>query len=169
MEGYFTCRHVADELQRFGYVPEDVLDGLNMLLSRELIAADHMNFASVGPDDSVRILASGWMHARILAGRLEYLYGIIPTIPIFDKLVARQLAEFVSIESTRGRVNSHQKASAVEILYSYLLRQKKMDATPFSGSNDTGSAYILKHIAEAIGHFRRSSSGSQSEADELDF
>ncbi|MGA9527621.1 MAG: type I restriction enzyme HsdR N-terminal domain-containing protein [Terriglobales bacterium] len=169
LEGYFTCRHVAEELQRLGYVPDDVLDALNVLLARELIAADHMNFVSVGPDDSVRILASGWMHVRILAGRLEYLYGIIPTIPIFDKAVARQLAEFVTMENSRGGINPHQKVRAVEILYTYLLRQKQTDFTPFSVSNDTGSAYILKHIAGAIGHFHRSSAGARSDPDELDF
>jgi hypothetical protein len=166
LEGYFTCRFLAGELQRQGYVVEDVLAALNLLLRRELIAADHMNFVSVGFDDSVRILASGFMHVRILAGRLEYLYGVIPTTPIFDKDVARQLAEFVKTESTRSRISAHQKVRAVEILYAYLLRQKKIDLTPFSNSASTGASYVLKHIAGALEHFRNSSGSAHD--DELD-
>jgi len=157
LEGYFTCRHIADELQRQGYPPEDVLSALNMLLRKELISADHMNFVSVGVDDSVRILASGFMHVRILAGRLEYLFGVIPTTPLFDKDAARGLAEFVKLESARGQVGGFQKVRAVALLYTYLLRERKESITPFSESNAVGAAYVLHHMAEAIEHFRRKS------------
>src|SRR5258706_6613071 len=37
LEGYFTCRSVAQDLQKFGYVPEDTLRALNVLLNRQLI------------------------------------------------------------------------------------------------------------------------------------
>jgi hypothetical protein len=154
LEGYFTCRFVADELQLRGYVPEDVLDGLNMLLRSELIAADHMNFSSVGYDDSVKILASGFMHVRILVGRIEYLYGIIPTTPIFDQNIARQLAEHVRVEMARGRTNVHQRVRAVEKLHAYLVQQQRRQVAPFSGSDDTGASYVLKHIEGALNHFR---------------
>jgi hypothetical protein len=168
LEGYFTCRHIANALQREGYVPEDVLGGLNLLLRKELIAADHMNFVEVGFDDSVRILASGFMHIRVLAGRLEYLYGVIPTIPVFEKPVARQLAEIVKLESVRGRVPVHQKAGAVEILYSYLLSQRKSGFTPFTETVDSGGAYAVKQVAGAIEHFYGKASVRSTEADALD-
>jgi hypothetical protein len=154
LEGYFTCRFVADELQRRGYIPEDVLDGLNLLLRRELIAADHMNFSSVGYDDSVRILASGFIHVRILVGRIEYLYGIIPTTPIFDQTVAEQLADYVRIEMARGRTNIYQRVRAVETLYAYLLRQREAQIAPLPHSADTGTDYVLKQIDGALKHFR---------------
>jgi hypothetical protein len=59
LEGYFSCRHIAGDLQRLGYPTEDTLSALNLLLRKELISADHMNFTRVGSDDSVRILPSG--------------------------------------------------------------------------------------------------------------
>lgn len=168
LEGYFSCQHVANELQRFGYTPEDTLKALNLLLRRELIAADHMNFVSVGFDDSVRILAAGWTHIRLLAGRLEYLYGVIPSTPIFDRSVAKQLSDFVRNENIRGDISPYQKIRAVELFYSYLLRQKKNDATPFWEESNSGASYVLKHIASAIEHFRSSNPTRTIESDPLD-
>ena len=127
-----------------------------------------MSFVSVGFDDCVRILASGFMHVRILAGRLEYLYGVVPTTPVFDKDVARHLSEFVRLESTRGQISGFQKVRAVELLYTYLLRQRKQSLTPFSESSSAGASYVLRHMAEAIEHFRRASPTASSTADELD-
>lgn len=169
LEGYFTCRRVAEELQRLGYVPEDVLGACNVLLKRQLIAADHMNFSSVGFDDSIRILASGFMHLRILSGRIEYLYGIIPTTPLLDRSVAQQLGEFVKNESVRGNTGSHQKITAVEKLSAYLLDQKNCNSTPFSGEQETGSAYVLKHINAGIQHYKNVNAGAPAGPDALDF
>ncbi len=70
LEGYFSCRRVANELQRMGYVPEDIISALNVSLHGQLITADRMNFTSVSFDDSVHISASGFMHVRVLAARI---------------------------------------------------------------------------------------------------
>jgi hypothetical protein len=169
LEGYFSCRYVADELQRQGYVPEDVLGGLNLLLKRQLVAADHMNFESVEFDDSVRILASGYMHVRILSGRLEYLYGVIPTTPILDRGVANQLADFVKNESLRGDTSHYQQVRAVEIFREYLLRQRKANTTPFSALERTGAEYVLGHIDDAIRHFKNINARPELSHDSLDF
>jgi hypothetical protein len=169
LEGYFTCRHVTQELQRLGYVPDDILAALNAALQRQLIGADHMNFTSVGFDDSVHILASGYMHVRVLAGRLEYLYGIIPTTPILEKDTAHQLTHLLEIEKTRGWISPHQKLRAVEILYEYLLRQQKRNATPFSTLYETGASYVLDQVAGAIRHFKNVNARVSSEPDALDF
>ena len=169
LEGYFSCRRVADELQRMGYVPEDTLSALNIALQRQLISADHMNFTSVAFDDSVHILASGFMHVRVLAARIEYLYGVIPTTPIFDRDVADRLSEFVKNESARGRTFSHQRLQAVEIFHSYLVRQKRATETPFSGSVDNGASYVLGQIEGAIEHFKNIAAVSPGVPDPLDF
>ena len=169
LEGYFSCRRVADELQRMGYVPEDALSALNVALQRQLITADHMNFTSVDFDDSVHILASGFMHVRVLAARMEYLYGVIPTTPIVDRDVAAKLSEFVKNENVRGRAYSHQRLQAVEIFHDYLVRQRKTRETPFSASEDTGAHYVLGQIAGAIEHFKNITAGSISVPDPLDF
>ena len=154
LEGYFSCRRVADELQRMGYIPEDTLSALNVALQRQLISADHMNFTCVDFDDSVHILASGFMHVRVLAARIEYLYGVIPTTPIIDRDVAARLSEFVKNENARGRAFSHQRLQAVEIFHSYLVRQKRAMETPFSASGDNGASYVLGQIEGAIEHFK---------------
>jgi hypothetical protein len=169
LEGYFTCRHVAQELQRLGYVPDDVLSALNVALQRQLIGADHMNFTSVSFDDSVRILASGYMHVRVLAGRLEYLYGIIPTTPILERDTAQQLTHFLDIEKTRGSIAPYQKLRAVEILHEYLSRQWQKNRTPFAALEDSGAAYVLAQIAGAINHFKNATATAPADSDPLDF
>jgi hypothetical protein len=152
LEGYFTCRHVANELQRLGYSKEDTLGALNLLLKKELISADHMNFVGVGFDDSVRILPSGYIHVRVLASRLEYLFGVLPTTPIFDEVAAKELAEFVKIENARGDLGGFQKARAVDVLYQYLVRQKRTLTNPLA--EPEGAAYVLRKIDQALTHFR---------------
>lgn len=168
LEGYFSCRHIADYLQRLGYVPDDVLAALNMLLQKQLISADHMNFRRVDPDDSVHILASGFMHVRFIVARMEYLYGVIPSTPVTERDVAERLSEFVRIENVRGRIASFQKLRAVETFYDYLWRQREANRTPFSTSDDSGAAYVLGHIEGAISHFKNVNAGSGFAADILD-
>ncbi len=167
LEGYFSCRHVADEMQRLGYSEDDTLGALNMLLKREQISADHMNLRGVGFDDSVHILPAGYIHVRILASRLEYLYGVLPTTPTFEADTARQLADILKIEEARGEVGGHQKVRAVDIFFRYLVRQKRLQRTPLTVSPETGSAYILAKIEEALRHFRNAGA-IVKEADVLD-
>ncbi len=67
IEGYFTCAQVADALQKLGYVPNDVFVTLKLLARSELIVTDRMTSTEVTWDDSVRILAAGWVHLRLLS------------------------------------------------------------------------------------------------------
>ena len=60
VEGYFTCTQVADEMQKLGYVPEDVFIALRYMVKKTLIVTDRMNSSQIEWDDSVRILAAGW-------------------------------------------------------------------------------------------------------------
>ena len=97
VEGYFTCTQVADEMQKLGYVPEDVFIALRYMVKKTLIVTDRMNSSQIEWDDSVRILAAGWVHLRILTEEFEYLFGAIPTTPIRDQGVAEHLAELVNL------------------------------------------------------------------------
>jgi hypothetical protein len=154
IEGYFTCRSLAQDLQKFGYTPDDTLKALNLLLRRQLIAADHMNFTRVEFDDCVRILASGFIHLRVLSGRIEYLYGILATTPFTDKRVAERLADIVRNESIRGGVTSYQTLAGVEEFYRYLLDEDKYLSNSFLQASETGRAYVLHKIEEGIEHFK---------------
>lgn len=152
IEGYFTCRHICDVLQIMGYIPDDTLQALNYLLNRQLIAADHMRFSEVGFDDAVRILASGFMHLRILPERPEYCFGVIPVTPIVQATVTAQLANYVEREVTRDDLTEHDQILAVEILYNYLLRQLEVRRghTPFADPSITGAQYVLDRVLDGI-------------------
>ena len=171
LEGYFTCRHIADILQGYGYVPEDVLGGLNYLLRKQLITADHMNYASVAFDDSVHILAAGFMHLRVLPERLEYMYGILPTVPIADQAVARRIAETLGKENIYGDVTASAKARAVQQFYQYLLSQQgtlRMRDVQ-NGDRNSGAAYVLKKISASLQHYFNRGSALPDSRDILDF
>jgi hypothetical protein len=168
LEGFWTCQHIAEELQRLGYVRDDVFAALNYLLRRQLITADHLSVRGVNSDDSVRIAASGFMHMRFLPGRMEYLCGIIPTTPVFDETKTRRLAEFVSRENS-GQLGARDKAYAAEVLYSYLFNQKQIlrDAQPLAPAK-TGAILVLQMMDHHLQHFwHRQSAGSDPGA-ELD-
>jgi hypothetical protein len=151
LEGYWACRHVSEEMQRFGYIPKDTLLALNYLLRRQLVYADHLNFRAVEFDDSVRISASGFMHLRVLPARLEYLYGVLPTTPLNDGLKAEQIADSIRRENSRGYVVGTEKARAVEVFYSYLYEQYQLlrDRQPFAPTWN-GASLALRQMNNAL-------------------
>ncbi len=155
IEGYFTCRHVCDAVQLLGYAPDDTLLALNYLLGRQLISADHMRFSEVGFDDAIRILASGFMHIRILPERLEYCFGVLPVTPIVESDAASKIANYVNREITRDDVAEHDQMLSVEIFYNYLLRQLQVRRghTPFVESKMTGARYVLDRMLDCISAF----------------
>jgi hypothetical protein len=169
IEGYFTCTQVADALQKLGYMPVDVLTMIKQLARSELIITDRMNAAEVEWDDSVRILAAGWVHLRLLSERFEYLFGVIPTTPIRDPNVAQQLAELVKIESDRGDLQFYQKVRAVDLFWRYLWDERQQLITPFNEGKVSGADYVLEHIRSALEKtkFRQRSHGE--EVDILDY
>jgi hypothetical protein len=156
LEGYFTCRRIADELQKVGYVPEDVRSGIAYLLKKQLIAADHMNSTNVEFSDSVRILASGFMHLRVLPERLEYLYGILPTTPLSNPSAARKIAEVLEHESSHDSVAGSEKAYAVRAVYSYLASEERRlrSQLPLLPTGENGAVYLLRKIGECLHHFK---------------
>ena len=168
IEGYFTCHHVADEMQKLGYVPNDVFLMIKHLARTELIVTDRMNTKEVDWEDSVRILASGWVHLRILSERFEYILGAIPTTPIRDQGIAEQLADLVKIESERGELDFHQKVRAVDSLYRYLWNQRSESKTPFNEGPQSGADYVLGHIHSALELTRHPSRSRGTGEDILD-
>lgn len=167
LEGYFSCRHISDKLQLFGYSDRDTICALNTLLQRELISSDKMNFASVGYDDSVRILSSGFIHLRVLASRLEYLYSILVSTPITEPDTARDIAASTNAERQRGDLPKLQKIAAVEQFYAYLVRQFRESPSPIDREQNSGAAYVLRKISDCLVHSKRPTD-RHSQPDELD-
>jgi hypothetical protein len=168
VEGYFTCTEVADALQKLGYDPDDVFVNTRRLVKSELIVTDRMNSADVNCDDSVRILAAGWVHIRLLSERFEYIFSVIPTTPIRDQRVAEQLAELVKIESDRGELDFHQKLRAVDIFYRYLWSERDSAKTPFNDGPVSGADYVLSHIHGAYEQTKNPSRMRAVQEDVLD-
>jgi hypothetical protein len=168
VEGYFTCTQVGDALQKLGYVPDDVFLTLKHLARTELIVTDRMTTTEIVWQDSVRILAAGWVHLRLLSGRFEYIFGSIPTTPIHDSRAAEQLGDLVRIEAERGELDFHQKVRAVEIFYRYLWNERRAATTPFNDGPDSGADYVLGHIAGAIEQTKNPSKGRPATEDLLD-
>jgi hypothetical protein len=155
LEGYFSVRRICDEIQKLGYETEDVYKATNYLLRRQLIIADNFNFSSVGIDDCVRIQASGFIHLRILCDRLEYLYGIIPVVPVADNKVAAALADYVNREYQRGDLPGREKVRAVEILLTFLKAEmnRLRERNPFFEPRESGAVYVLRCMEHAIRRF----------------
>ena len=149
LEGYFSCQQVADALQKLGYIPDDVIIGLRRLIKSELIITDRMSSVDISDDDSVRILAAGWVHLRLLSGRFEYIFGVIATTPIKDHEVAAQLAELTKMEVERGGLEHFQKIHAVDIFHTYLWKEHEAAITPFNEGSNSGANYVLDHIRVA--------------------
>jgi hypothetical protein len=169
IEGYFTCTQVVDEMQKLGYVRDDVFLALKHMAQTDLIVTDRMNSIEINWDDSVRILAAGWVHLRLLSEEFEYLFGVIPTTPIRDERIAAQLADLVEIESERGKLNFFQKYRAVDTLYRYLWSEREAAKTPFNDGPGSGADYVLKHIRQALKQAKFSSRRAPLEEDVLDF
>jgi hypothetical protein len=168
IEGYFTCLQISDALQKLGYVPNDVFITIRGLIRSNLIITDRMNSTDVEWDDSVRILASGWVHLRILSERFEYLFGVIPTTPIRDQKIAQQLADLVKIEMTKSDLDLHQKVRAVDIFMRYLWEERQRLITPFNDGDVSGADYILSHMSRSLRLAKYGSKPDSTEPDVLD-
>lgn len=169
IEGYFTCAQVADALQKLGYVPTDVFATIKHLVRSDLIITDRMNSTDVEWDDSVRILASGWVHLRILSERFEYLFGVIPTTPIRDQNIAQQLADLVRSEMAKNELDLHQKVRAVDIFMRYLWDERQRLTTPFNEGDISGADYVLSHMSKSLRLAKYGSKSNPAEPDTLDF
>lgn len=169
LEGYFTFTQISDRLQTFGYDPEDILLVLGDLLAADLISNDRMSSAAVELDDALRITASGFIHIRILTGRFEYLFGVIPETPIFDQQVASQLGGWVKMEIDRGDIDVLQKVRALDAFHRYLWAQSQVLVTPFRQEGKSGADYVLTHMRNAIAHAKNARIGVSDAEDGLDF
>ena len=156
LEGYFSVDRIASELQRRGFVRDDVCAACSWLLNKGLLEADHMNQTQVGFDDCVKVTASGFIHLRILCERLEYLYGVLTVTPIFQKRVAEDIAEYLKRENQQGYQGAFQQARAAELFLHYLQAQHKKLSESFLefGGPATGASFVIQQIESALRYFK---------------
>lgn len=159
LEGYFSIARLADELQKRGFVREDVCEACSWLVGKNLVEADHMGRTLVTFADSIKITAAGFIHLRVLCERLEYLYGVLTVTPVSDSTTAHQLADFLRTENQLGQLGGFQQARAVEVFLEYLQNQYAhlKAAYPEFGADRTGASFVIKQIESALRYFRNPS------------
>jgi hypothetical protein len=104
-----------------------------------------------------------------MPSRLEYLYGILPTTPFFDDIATNRIARFVERENARGFIALAAKADAVQILYAYLVEQKKLlrEKQPFA-PQQTGADLLLRQTNNALEHYLHGNAAGPEPGSELD-
>jgi hypothetical protein len=164
LEGYFSIEHIANCLELQGFLRSDVLNAANHLVKISLVEADHMNIDKVALSDSIKISASGFIHLRILSERLEYLYGVLPVTPIFERDVATRIANFIDLENRQGTLAAYQMVNCVRQFAQYLEYQASKIRGNFTefGNEDSGTAYILKQVQNTLTHFRSPRAGERA-------
>ena len=157
LEGYFSVARIADELQKRGFVPDDVCQACSWLLRKNLVEADHMNQTAVTFGDFIKITAAGFFHIRVFCERLEYLYGVLTVTPVSDSTTAQVIAEFVRTESQLGQLGGFQQSRAVEAFLKYLKKQHAhlKAAYPEFGKGRSGSSFVIQQIESALDFFRK--------------
>ena len=155
LEGYFSVLRICDEIQKLGYDREDIFKAINYLLNKELIIADNFNFVEVSLSDCVKIQASGFIHLRVLSERIEYLFGIIPVVPVADEKTAAALADYINRENQKGQLTASEKARAVELLHAFLNNEmnRLREKNPFFDANASGAVYVLSAMERSIRRF----------------
>jgi hypothetical protein len=169
LEGYFSVARLADELQRRGFVRDDVCQACSWLLRKNLVEADHMNQTSVSFEDSIKITAAGFIHLRIFCERLEYLYGVLTVTPVSDHATTKVIAQFIRTESQLGQLGGFQQSRAVESFLEYLKKQYAhlKAAYPEFGEGRTGASFVIQQAESAL-HFFRHPSARQMQRNLLD-
>jgi hypothetical protein len=155
IEGYFSVEHICHELQRLGFDSDDTFEACKVLLAKYLVNADHMNNVSLELSDCIIITAAGYIHLRVLAERIEYLFGILPTTRIADAKVVDVVVDVVNRENSFGEVTTGTKIFAVRKFYDYLSKQavtlaEQSGRAYDSDHRNSGTAYLLRQVHTAI-------------------
>ena len=156
LEGYFSVARIADELQKRGYVRDDICDACSWLLRKSLIEADHMNQSSVHFTDAVKVTAAGFIHLRVMCERLEYLYSVLSVTPISDPQTASVISEHLRRENQTGQLGGFQQVRAIESFLEYLKKQFAhfKAAYPEFGDDRAGASFVIKQIESTIRYFQ---------------
>ncbi len=169
--GFVALSRIILEMENLGFVREDIKDGIQFCLKKELIEVDTSSVDTIRDRDSIRATASGWAHMRLLASRLEYLAAILPTTPLDDAKLVDRVYDQMQLETRIGKTSYHQSISIVEAFEQYLNGQAQaMQRHPgFSGRQYSGTEYILAKVNEAVRHARKARNEAAQQPDFLDF
>jgi hypothetical protein len=128
-----------------------------------------MNQTEVVLTDSVKVTASGFIHLRILAERLEFIYGVLTVTPISDPGVAAQIGEYIRREN-QMMTGGYQQLSGAEAFLKCLQEEFAQLRAAYSefGSERSGASFVIKQIQNAIGYFKNPVLGGSQDRNMLD-
>lgn len=158
LEGYFTVDFVISQFRGRGYDPALIRIALAELLRDELINSDRLILHALDDRDAVRASAAGFIHARTLLGRQEYIAANALITPLADKLVADQIGEKWTIAEPRTDIRSHSKTEVGEAYLRYLRTQNEGN-----GHSDPARAMMINVIEGALAF--RGHEGTQQSRD----
>ncbi len=150
--GYFSVSRICNELEKLGFVADDVYSACRFLVSKSLIEPDTLSQADLDRADCIKVTASGFIHMRVLSERLEYLSSILPTTAINSTPFASQIFDSMTTENRTGFLTVARRVTLVTELASYLSEQRAvlMRHDGYAALDKSGASYIIGHIASAI-------------------
>lgn len=169
--GFVSLSRIQSVLEKLGFVRADIFSACQYLLARELAEADSSTATTLNEMDSLKASASGWAHMRILAARSEYLWGVLPTTAMNDRGLEARVFDLMQTESRFGRLYPNQVDSAVDHFHRYLQAQhNNLRGHPgYSAVGQSGSAYVIQKVSEALRFERTQVSTVVHQEDWLDF
>jgi hypothetical protein len=168
--GFVALSRLLQEMEALGLVRDDIRDAANFCLAKELIEVDTGSLNAIRERDSIKATASGWAHLRLLSSRLEYIASVLPTTPLDDRALSARVFDLMQTENRTGKLPFYQAVRIVEGFESYLRSQiQELAAHPGFGSRpQSGSAYVLGKIGDALTYARRENDKTTGQADLLD-
>lgn len=153
VEGFFSVGFILEKFQKMGFPPGDVLSTLKVLLLQNLVIADHMRATDLANGDLVRVHASGFIHTRILAARVDYLAACALATPIFDRNLAEGIGRAWHIGHAHTDVRHRTKNEVGTLFLNYLERHAEalLASHPESRSLFIGASSMLLRGREALG------------------
>jgi hypothetical protein len=168
--GYFSLAKICRELEKFGFVPEDVSSACKFLVVKGLIEPDSLSQVDLSPKDCVKVTASGFIHLRILSERVEYLSSVLPTTPISEAPFRDKIFDAMLQENRSNYLTLQRRLDLCRGLASYLSQQRaelrRHDG--YAAEGKTGADYVIGHIEAACANFDNPIGGRAIQPDLLD-
>jgi hypothetical protein len=168
--GYVAMSRLLLDMEGLGFVRSDIQDACKFALTKELIEVETSSLTTIRDIDCIKATAGGWAHMRLLSSRIEYLASLLPTTAIDNDKFAAQVYDVMQVENRTGRPSLHRYIALVEQLQVYLRQQHdQLRVHPgYADLKNSGAAYILEKVEEALSFARRERSQSPAQLDLLD-
>lgn len=148
LQGYHSVDSIAEEFALRGYVEGDVFSAANYLLAGNLVEAEHFESVLRSSGDSIKVTYSGFIHLRFMLPRNEYVYGVLPTSPVFNSRSADQIVRVIAREADGREIDLDSKIRAITAFYDSLKENYIFyaDAFPKFGGQGTGASYVVNQL-----------------------